>query len=82
MSEYKLIPPFKGVDVSAFGGPYVDLMKSVEVKGSSPWAFSQYPTDVFEDACKNGAQQYMFQKKTSADVIKDIDAQWASSVNK
>lgn len=82
MSEYKLIPPFKGVDVSSFGGPYVDLMKSVEVKGSSPWAFSQYPTDVFEDACKNGAQQYMFQKKTAADVIKDIDAQWASSVNK
>ena len=82
MSEYKLIPPFKGVDVSAFGGPYVDLMKSVEDKGSSPWAFSQYPTDVFEDACKNGAQQYMFQRKSADEVIKGIDAQWAASVSK
>lgn len=82
MDEYKLIPPFKGVNVTAFGGPYVDLMASVEAKGSSPWAFSQYPTDVFEDACKNGAQQYMMQKKASADVIEGIDAQWAASVNK
>lgn len=82
MDEYKLIPPFKGVDVSAFGGPYVDLMASVEAKGSAPWAFSQYPTDVFEDSCKNGAQQYMFQRKAAADVIKGIDDQWAASVNK
>lgn len=82
MSEYKLIPPFKGVDVSAFGGPYVDLMKSVETKGSMPWAFSQYPTEVFEDACKNGAQQYMMQKISAQDVISTIDAQWKSSVNK
>ncbi len=82
MDEYKLIPPFKGVDVTAFGGPYVDLMASVEAKGSSPWAFSQYPTDVFEDSCKNGGQQYMMHKRSAEDVIKEIDAQWASSVNK
>lgn len=82
MDEYKLIPPFKGVDVTAFGGPYVDLMASVEAKGSSPWAFSQYPTDVFEDSCKNGGQQYMMHKRSAGDVIKEIDAQWASSVNK
>lgn len=82
MDEYKLIPPFKGVDVTAFGGPYVDLMASVEAKGSSPWAFSQYPTDVFEDACKNGAQQYMMQKKSRDAVIEGIDSQWAVSVNK
>lgn len=82
MSEYKLIPPFKGVDVSAFGGPYVDLMKSVEAKGSMPWAFSQYPSDVFEDSCKNGAQQYMFQRLSASDVISKIDEQWAASVNK
>ena len=82
MSEYKLIPPFKGVDVSEFGGPYVDLMSSVEAKGSMPWAFSQYPSDVFEDACKNGAQQYMMQKTSASSVIDGIDNQWASSVNK
>ncbi len=82
MDEYKLIPPFKGVDVTAFGGPYVDLMASVEAKGSSPWAFSQYPTDVFEDSCKNGGQQYMMHKRSADDVISEIDAQWASSINK
>ena len=82
VNEYKLIPPFKGVDVSSFGGPYIDLMKSVEEKGSMPWAFSQYPSDVFEDACKQGAQQYMMKKKTADNVISDIDMQWAASVNK
>lgn len=82
MDEYKLIPPFKGVEVSQFGGPFVDLMKSVEEKGSMPWAFSQYPSDVFEDACKNGAQQYMMHKKSASDVIKGIDNQWAVSTNK
>lgn len=82
MDEYKLIPPFKGVDVSAFGGPYVDLMKSVEAKGSMPWAFSQYPSDVFEKACKEGAQQYMCKRTTSEKVISEIDAKWAASVNK
>lgn len=81
MSEYKLIPPFKGVDVSEFGGPYVDLMKSVEEKGSMPWAFSQYPSQVFEDACKNGAQQYMMQKIDAKAVIDGIDSQWAASIS-
>lgn len=82
VATYKLIPPFKGVEVSTFGGPYVELMDGVEKKGSMPWAFSQYPSDVFEDACKNGAQQYMMHKRSAADVIKAIDDGWKSSVNK
>lgn len=82
VSEYKLTNSFKGGDFSSLGVPYDDLMKSVADKGANPWAFSQYPTDVFEDACKNGAQQYMMQRKTASDVIRDIDAMWASSVNK
>ena len=82
VSEYKLTHSFKGGDFASLGVPYADLMKSVADRGSNPWAFSQYPSDVFEDACKNGAQQYMMQKKASANVIKDIDAQWAASINK
>ena len=82
MNEYKLIPPFAGVDVSSFGGPYVDLMTSVEEQGALPWAFSQYPSDVFEDACKNGAQQYLMKRRSAADVIRRIDEQWAASVHK
>lgn len=82
LKEYKLIPPFKGIDVSAFDNPYIDLMKTVEAKEPMQWAFSQYPSDVFEDACKNGAQQYLLHKRTAEDVISVIDTQWASSVNK
>lgn len=82
MEQYKLIPPMKGVNVTAFGGPYVDLMHSVESKGSIPWAFSQYPTEVFDGACKAGAQAYMLQKISSAQVIKNIDDQWKSAVSK
>lgn len=82
VSEYKLTNSFKGGDFSSLGTPYDDLMKSVAEKGANPWAFSQYPTEVFEDACKNGAQQYMMQKKSSSEVIKAIDSQWSSAVNK
>jgi hypothetical protein len=31
---------------------------------------------VFEDAVKNGAQAYVFKKKTAEQVIADIDRQW------
>ena len=82
VSEYKLTHSFRGGDFSTLGTPYDDLMKSVAEKGSNPWAFSQYPSEVFEDACKNGAQQYIMQKKTAKDVISNIDALWASSTNK
>ncbi len=82
LEKYKLIAPFKGVDVASFGGPYVELMKSVEAKGSNPWLFSQYPTEVFDDACKNSTQQYMLKKKTADEVIKDIDTQWEKATSK
>lgn len=79
VSEYKLTHSFKGGEFSSLGAPYADLMNSVAEKGANPWAFSQYPTKVFEDACKNGAQQYMMQVKSADDVIKAIDDQWIAS---
>lgn len=79
VSEYKLTHSFQGGDFASLGTPYADLMNSVAEKGAYPWAFSQYPTKVFEDACKNGAQQYMMQVKSADDVIKAIDEQWAAS---
>ncbi|HEY9054946.1 MAG TPA: extracellular solute-binding protein [Rectinemataceae bacterium] len=82
VEDYKLTLSFKGADVSRLGGPFVDLMGGVGKNGAYPWAFASYPTAVFEDACKNGAQQYVFNKKTAEDVIKDIDKQWAASVKK
>ena len=35
-----------------------------------------YPTNAFEDAAKNGAQAYVFKKKTAQAVIADIDRMW------
>ena len=82
VKDYKLTSTFRGADVSALGGPFVDLMSTVSKNGSYPWAFAAYPTAVFEDACKNGAQQYMFGKKSADDVISDIDKEWAAEVAK
>jgi len=82
VEDYKLTSTFKGSDVKALGGPFVDLMSTVNKNGSYPWAFSNYPTAVFEDACKNGAQQYVFGKKTASEVIADIDKQWKAAASK
>lgn len=80
MSQYKLIPPVKGVDVTSFGGPYVDLMKSVEEKGSMPWAFSQYPSAVFDGPCKDSSWNYMMKNVTASEVIRAIDKKWSEEV--
>jgi raffinose/stachyose/melibiose transport system substrate-binding protein len=82
VEDYKLTSTFKGADVTKLGGPFVDLMSTVGKFGSYPWAFAAYPTAVFEDACKNGAQQYVFKKKTADAVIADVNKQWAAEVAK
>jgi raffinose/stachyose/melibiose transport system substrate-binding protein len=82
VEDYKLTSTFKGTDVSKLGVPFVDLMSNVAKNGAYPWAFAAYPTSVFEDACKNGAQQYVFKKKTADAVIADVDKQWAAEIAK
>jgi len=37
---------------------------------------------VFEDACKNGAQEYMFGRKNADQVIKYIDDTWKREIKK
>jgi raffinose/stachyose/melibiose transport system substrate-binding protein len=74
--DCKLTSSFKGADMSALQVPFGQLMSTVGKSGAYPWAFSMYPTAVFEDACKNGAQQYVFKKKTAEAVIADIDRMW------
>lgn len=78
-TDYKLTSDFKGADMSALRAPFGELMSSVAKNGAYPWAFSMYPTAVFEDACKNGAQAYVFKKKSAEDVIADIDKMWRES---
>ena len=67
---YKLTVSFAGADVSALPPAYSDLIDSIAAQGSYPWLFSMYPSIVFEEACKNGAQQYMLKRTTANDVIK------------
>lgn len=82
IQDYKLVPAFKGADLSSMKQPFQDLLASVAKNGAYPWAFASYPTTVFEDGCKNGAQRYMFKKAAAPDVIKSIDAIWAAAVKK
>lgn len=82
IEDYKLVPAFKGADLSSMKQPFQDLLSSVDKNGAYPWAFSSYPTTAFEDGCKNGAQQYMFKKVTADAVIKNIDTIWAAAVKK
>ena len=81
-AECKLTSDFKGADMSALPAPFGQLMASVNKIGAYPWAFSMYPTAAFEDAAKNGAQAYVFKKKTAEDVIADVDRIWREAVKK
>jgi len=82
IEDYKLVPAFKGANLSSMKKPFQDLLASVDKNGAYPWAFASYPTVVFEDACKNGAQQYMFKKTTADAVVKNVDETWAKAVKK
>ncbi len=77
--ECKLTSSFKGADMSALDAPFGQLMSTVGKQGAYPWAFSMYPTNVFENACKNGAQGYVFKKITADAVIADVDKTWKES---
>lgn len=82
IEDYKLVPAFKGANLSSMKQPFQDLLASVSANGAYPWAFASYPTTAFEDGCKNGAQQYMFKKVTGDQVIDSIDSTWAKAVKK
>jgi raffinose/stachyose/melibiose transport system substrate-binding protein len=82
VQDYKIVPAFKGADITSLPQPYQDLGATVNKNGAYPWAFSMYPTTAFEDGCKNGAQQYMFKKLTGDKVIASIDSIWATAVKK
>jgi len=82
IEDYKLVPAFKGANLSSMKQPFQDLLASVAKSGAYPWAFASYPTTAFEDGCKNGAQEYMFKKATGDQVIDKIDRIWAQAVKK
>jgi len=82
VEKCKLVPTFKGADVSSMDAPFQDLVRYLNDGNTNPWAFAMYPVAVFEDACKNGAQEYMFGRKNADQVIKYIDDTWKREIKK
>lgn len=82
VEKAKLVPTFKGADVSSMDRPFQDLVGYMDTGLTNPWAFSMYPVAVFEDACKNGAQEYIFDLKSAADVVDYIDDTWKREAEK
>lgn len=80
VEECKLVPTFQGADVSKMDGPFQDLVSYMNQGKTNPWAFAMYPVAVFEDACKNGAQEYLFGLKSAEDVINYIDQTWQREI--
>ncbi|HEY8462761.1 MAG TPA: extracellular solute-binding protein [Bacillota bacterium] len=82
VEKCKLVPTFKGANVKKMQQPFQDLVAYLESGKTNPWAFSMYPVNVFEDACKNGVQEYMFGKKTAAQLIAYLDRTWRQEVRR
>jgi raffinose/stachyose/melibiose transport system substrate-binding protein len=80
-TKCKLTVAFKGADLSGLPSPFQQLMSGA-AKGAYPWAFSMYPTAAFEDAAKNGAQQYFFKRLNADQVIARIDDIWKKNIGK
>ncbi|MGE5582388.1 MAG: ABC transporter substrate-binding protein, partial [Bacillota bacterium] len=76
VDKCKLVPTFKGADVKSMDAPFQDLVAYLNSGKTNPWAFAMYPTPAFEDACKNGAQEYIFGRKNAQQVVQYFDETW------
>lgn len=82
VEKCKLVPTFKGADVKAMDAPFQDLVSYLNSGKTNPWAFSMYPVAAFEDAAKNGAQEYIFGRKSPEQVTQYFNETWRKAVKK
>lgn len=82
VDKCKLVPTFKGADVKSMDAPFQDLVSYLNSGKTNPWAFSMYPTPAFEDACKNGAQEYIFGRKNAQQVVDYFNETWRKTLKK
>lgn len=82
VEKCKLVPTFKGANVKSMDAPFQDLVSYLNSGKTNPWAFSMYPVAAYEDASKNGAQEYIFGRKNAQQVIQYIDQTWENSIKK
>ncbi|MGE5599011.1 MAG: ABC transporter substrate-binding protein [Bacteroidota bacterium] len=78
----KLVPTFKGANVKSMDQPFQDLVSLLNSGRTNPWAFSMYPVAAWEDATKNGAQEYLLGRKTPEQVVAYIDEVWRREIAK
>ncbi|HOJ63324.1 MAG TPA: extracellular solute-binding protein [Spirochaetota bacterium] len=75
VTKCKLIPTVKGSKVDSMDPPFQDLMKYINEGKIMPWAFSMWPTTVFEES-KKTMQEYYSKQKTKDEVINYLDSLW------
>ena len=78
VEKCKLIPTVKGADVSNMDAPFQDLVKYIQEGKTMPWAFSMWPTVVYEES-KKTMQEYYSGQKNADDVMGYLTSQWKTS---
>lgn len=81
VDKCKLIPTVKDADVSTMDPPFQDLVKYIGENKSMPWAFSMWPTVVFEES-KKAMQEYYSKQKTKEQVLDYLDKLWTENADK
>lgn len=73
--KLRLIPTVKDTDVSSMDAPFQDLLTYVNSDSIMPWAFSMWPTVVFETS-KSALQEYYSGQRTKEGMINYLDELW------
>jgi raffinose/stachyose/melibiose transport system substrate-binding protein len=77
--EFKLVPAFKGADLSALPPAFGDIPASTAKVGSYIWEYSLTPDATWEDEIKNGALNYVIGKETPEQIASAIDQSWKTN---
>ena len=79
VEKFKLLPTVKNADVSGMQAPFQDLVRYVGEGKTMPWAFSMWPSTVFENS-KNGLQEYFSAQKTKEELLQYLDDEWKKTL--
>lgn len=80
VEKCKLVPTFKGADVSSMSSPFQDLVRYMNQNQINPWGFAMYPIAAWENATKTAAQEYIFGMRTPDQVVQLIDDTWRQNI--
>jgi raffinose/stachyose/melibiose transport system substrate-binding protein len=75
VKQCQLVPTVRGADVSSMDSPYIDLIRYLNQELTMPWAFSVWPTDVFEQS-KKSLREYCEGKKSRRNVTDYMTSLW------